>query len=216
MSLVFLLGATSSKNQQAMLEKESRQHGDIVQEDFVDSYRNLTLKSVAMLKWVNLHCSSATFVLKSDDDMYVNVTNLLSALRRERESRPAFVLGHVFTGARPVLDKKSKWYTPKEDFDENVYPRYTSGTAYSMTLTAARRLYQASAQIPFFWLEDIYITGLCRRKADMEALHNWGFSYQKASVDGCRFRKVITDHKHNAAEKREIFKKVHDPSLKCS
>lgn len=31
--------------------------GDIIQENFVDSYNNLTLKTVLMLKWTNRNCA---------------------------------------------------------------------------------------------------------------------------------------------------------------
>lgn len=214
-SLVFLLGTTPSAELQARLVNESEQHGDIVQEDFVDSYRNLTLKSVALLKWVTVYCNASTYVLKADDDMYVNVSNLLAALRAESEKHQAFVMGHVFVGARPVQNKDSKWYTPVEVFGEKVYPRYTSGTSYAMSTSAARLLYRASAEVPFFWLEDIYITGLCSRKAGVIVVHHGGFTYKKPDIDGCHFRRAITGHRYSAADKRSIFRLVNDPKLKC-
>jgi Galactosyltransferase len=36
--------------QENILE-ESLQHGDIIQEGFIDSYANLTVKSIMLLKW---------------------------------------------------------------------------------------------------------------------------------------------------------------------
>lgn len=212
-SLVFLLGTTSSAEQQAKLVNESEKYEDIVQAGFVDSYRNLTVKSVVLLKWVTLFCNSSRFVLKVDDDMYVNVPNLLTALLEQKKD--AFVMGFSFTGATPVQNKKSKWYTPIEDFDEKVYPRYTSGTAYSMTTKAAVLLYKAAKTIKLFWLEDIYITGLCARKAGVLVVHNSGFNYERLNPDGCTFRKVITGHRYTAEDKRQIHKQVHDPKLEC-
>ena len=215
-SLVFLLGLAPSPRLQSRLVNESRRFRDIVQEDFVDSYRNLSIKSVALLKWVTTYCNASAFVLKADDDMYVNVSNLVSALRAESaKSHSDFVLGHVFVGAKPLQDKDSKWYTPRETFSEKVYPRYTSGTCYAMTTSAARRLYEASAEVPLFWLEDIYITGLCSRQAGVAVVHHGGFSYQRRDIDGCHFRKAITGHKYTASEKRSIFRQVNDPNLKC-
>ncbi|KAK7092985.1 beta-1,3-galactosyltransferase 1-like [Littorina saxatilis] len=213
-SLVFLLGSTHSPLLQARLTNESQVHGDIVQEGFVDSYRNLSLKSVALLKWVSLYCNRSRFVMKADDDMYINVPNLLSALRKEAEARPMFVMGHVFVGAVPQQNRNSKWYTPLEQFNEKVYPRYTSGTAYAMTTAAALKLYRAAAAVPVFWLEDIYVTGLCARKADVPILHHGGFNYQR-QTNICVLRKAITSHKITANEKRTFYKQVHDPQIKC-
>ena len=40
-------------------------HNDVLQNDFVDSFANLTLKTTFLLKWI-LHndCSSAKFIFK--------------------------------------------------------------------------------------------------------------------------------------------------------
>ena len=65
---------------QTRLHLESNQYGDIVQVDFVDSYRNLSYKSVAALKWITNSCRRAQFVLKADDDIFVNVFKLLQYL----------------------------------------------------------------------------------------------------------------------------------------
>lgn len=72
---MFLLGLTSD-DQQYQINYEHEQFGkhsqdneyqtyfrtvilvsgDIIQENFIDSYNNLTLKSVFMLKWANRNC----------------------------------------------------------------------------------------------------------------------------------------------------------------
>ena len=51
---------------------------------FQDSYYNLTLKTVMGLKWVKDHCSQARFVMKTDDDIFVNLPKLHKALLAER------------------------------------------------------------------------------------------------------------------------------------
>lgn len=60
--LVFLLGLPASENHtdvQSKIEEEVKMYGDIIQEDFIDSYNNLTLKSIMMLKWVNNNCKDS-------------------------------------------------------------------------------------------------------------------------------------------------------------
>lgn len=60
--LVFLLGLPASENHtdvQSKIEEEVKTYGDIIQEDFIDSYNNLTLKSIMMLKWVNNKCKDS-------------------------------------------------------------------------------------------------------------------------------------------------------------
>lgn len=52
-------------------------YGDIVQEDFVDSYRNLTHKAIMALRWVSQNCQNAKLILKADDDIFINIFKLV-------------------------------------------------------------------------------------------------------------------------------------------
>ena len=86
--LVFFVGSPppniasegNRTNAQTLLHFEANQYGDIVQVNFVDSYRNLSYKSVAALKWITNFCRRAQFVLKVDDDIFVNLFKLLHHL----------------------------------------------------------------------------------------------------------------------------------------
>ena len=79
---VFVMGKTFDKPEvQSSLEYESEQYGDIIQEDFLDSYKNLTYKGIGALKWITNYCSHAKFVLKTDDDIFVNTFTLLRHLK---------------------------------------------------------------------------------------------------------------------------------------
>lgn len=60
--LVFLLGLPPFKNDsdvQDRIEEEIDKYGDVIQEGFTDSYNNLTLKSIMMLKWINNNCNES-------------------------------------------------------------------------------------------------------------------------------------------------------------
>ncbi|XP_016074218.1 PREDICTED: beta-1,3-galactosyltransferase 4 [Miniopterus natalensis] len=62
------------------LARESAAQGDLLQAAFRDSYRNLTLKTLTGLNWADKHCPLARYVLKTDDDVFVNVPELVSEL----------------------------------------------------------------------------------------------------------------------------------------
>ncbi|XP_066131131.1 beta-1,3-galactosyltransferase 4 isoform X2 [Saccopteryx bilineata] len=65
-----------------LLARESAAQGDILQAAFQDSYRNLTLKTLSGLNWADRHCPMARYILKTDDDVFVNVPELVSELVR--------------------------------------------------------------------------------------------------------------------------------------
>lgn len=69
--LVFMLGSTHDQELARRIDLENDLYNDIVQQDFLDSYRNLTLKSIMALDWVVKHCPNAKYVLKTDDDVIV-------------------------------------------------------------------------------------------------------------------------------------------------
>lgn len=54
--VVFLLGLTENNETQDDITSESQTYDDVIQEGFWDSYNNLTLKSIMMLKWVVNNC----------------------------------------------------------------------------------------------------------------------------------------------------------------
>lgn len=56
--IVFLIGQTENNETQNRIMEESHIHNDVIQERFLDTYNNLTLKSVMMLKWVNMNCGA--------------------------------------------------------------------------------------------------------------------------------------------------------------
>ncbi|CAC5410967.1 unnamed protein product [Mytilus coruscus] len=70
---IFVLGQTSNITVQREINDESRKYKDIVQGNFVDSYRNLTYKLVFSMFWVNSYCSRAKYVVKVDDDIIINI-----------------------------------------------------------------------------------------------------------------------------------------------
>jgi len=82
----------------------------MLKEDFVDTYHNLTYKGVAALRWVDAYCSHATFVLKTDDDIFVNMFSLVRFLKKmTREApRPNGLLMCCVWDGMPV-QRSGKW-----------------------------------------------------------------------------------------------------------
>lgn len=211
--LVFILGKPKDNDIQLKIYNESVKNHDIVQENFIDSYRNLTLKSVAYLRWTQTFCQSAKYVLKVDDDMFINIPYLIGVLKHRKITNG--IIGMVQNGARPIRDKSSKWYTPHNVFSEQQYPQYMSGTSYVISGDIVPRLYEVSLTVPFFWLEDVYITGLCRRKIRANAVNDFGFTYAKRATTGCAYRHVISGHNNTPQDILKIWKEITDSNLKC-
>lgn len=68
--VLFLIGETPSNETQLRIVQESDMFGDVIQESFIDSYNNLTLKTIMMLKWVTTNCGDRGKLLLRIDYEY--------------------------------------------------------------------------------------------------------------------------------------------------
>ena len=165
MRIVFVMGKTDRQDIQDALEFEAEQYHDIVQEDFLDSYRNLTYKGIAALKWISNYCPDAKFILKADDDIFVNTFTLFRRLQSLNETgidNKGLLMCLVWS--RMKVMREGKWKVDIEDFKDDFYPTYCSGSAYTMSTDVAIAMHNISYHIPFFWVDDFYITGMLPMK----------------------------------------------------
>jgi beta-1,3-galactosyltransferase 1 len=160
MRLVFMIGVSENSTLNDEVKFESELYGDIVQEDFMDTYRNLTLKTIMGLKWVSTYCSKAKFTLKVDDDVVVNSANLLNYLNNLNEtnsvSKNTF-LCKVISKAPVNRNLTSKFYLSRREYYSDVFPTYCDGPAYMFTSDIASTFYLLSQNIKQFVFEDVYM-----------------------------------------------------------
>ncbi|KAK6990452.1 beta-1 3-galactosyltransferase 1 [Biomphalaria glabrata] len=214
--VLFFLGVQPDRAGQEHIDAEALKFGDIVQEDFEDTYRNLSLKSIAIMNWVSMYCPDSLFVLKADDDMYINVPRLVARLQKQMALGPCFLIGALHSNTSPFRDSKNKWYVTKAEYPEKYFPNYLSGTAYAMTTSAAMRLFIESFYVKLLFLEDVYLTGLVADQASVPRVADEDFSWLKYEASGCQYRDKISGHKNSPEEIRKIHKELYDPNLRCS
>ncbi|XP_064009023.1 UDP-GalNAc:beta-1,3-N-acetylgalactosaminyltransferase 1 isoform X2 [Pogoniulus pusillus] len=90
---LFLLGEDTERvgsTAALSVEDESILYGDIIRQDFLDTYDNLTLKTIMAFQWVSQFCSNARFLMKTDDDVFINTPNLVKFLLRLNSSENVF------------------------------------------------------------------------------------------------------------------------------
>lgn len=194
--LAFVMGQPEDSKVQAKIVDEDTTYGDIIQENFADTYRNLTLKSIAILKWVDSYCRNSKFVIKIDDDCFLNVAIVRSYLDGRKETRTIF--GRVWQKVKPIRDEKDKWHVTKEEFDGDAFPDYVGGPTYAMTTDAVPDLYAASmhtsGQQAHFVLEDVYVTGMCADKAKVARVTDTKFGVADPPTT-CSARSAISFHR---------------------
>lgn len=129
-AVVFILGNTDETGAETTdvqkLEAEMDQFGDIVMGDFVDSYRNLTLKTITGYRWLTSHCREAQFVVKTDDDVLVNIFQLSKEMNSW--SPTAVISSNIWCAIHrnetTIKEVESRFYASPIDFPDGKFPNH--------------------------------------------------------------------------------------------
>ena len=198
--LVFLFGSPKSQGYADQLKRESEEYGDILQEDFHDAYEFLTYKTMMAFKWVKHNCQNVKYVFKTDDDMWVNVAAFLAKVKTIDMRN--HIGGMCLLDAAPIRDRRSKWYASVNQYPQSKYPGFCTGTAYFMTSDTAVKIYDVSPNVPFFHLENIYVS-LCAERLGVKLKPVRYFHDKRVLwLYWCQYKRrtLITSHGVSVAE----------------
>ncbi|XP_077580493.1 lactosylceramide 1,3-N-acetyl-beta-D-glucosaminyltransferase A-like [Stigmatopora nigra] len=194
--VLFALGAPDCQAVQEALRAEDGRHGDLIQRDFADSFRNLTLKLLVQLQWARRRCPGARFLMLADDDVFVHTANLGAYLRGAPAAGELWA-GHVIRGAPPVRRRDSKYYVPPEVYRWAVYPDYTAGMGYVLSGRAAEKMYRAGLTLDVSLYVDDAFAGVCGVAAGLWPRAQPYFSGGWRAPDHpCVYQRMLTSHGH--------------------
>lgn len=168
--------------------------------------RNLSYKGVAALQWITDHCDHAKYIMKTDDDVFVNMFALLKHLSDlyVHGYRLRLIACLVFWHMHVMRD--GQWGIPIQDMPDDLYPPYCSGMGYVFSTDVAVALYRVSFYVNFFWVDDAFISGFLPRGLGGAVNHSdMGRAYCGAHEMGLYW--------HDTEWYKYIFTHVHDENL---
>lgn len=230
---LFLLGEPAEQHR-VDLASESTAQEDILQASFQDSYRNLTLKTLSGLNWVNRYCPMARYVLKTDDDVYVNVPELVSELiqrggpseqwQKGKEPQeettavyeehrgpavPLLYLGRVHWRVSPTRIPAHPHQVSEELWPETwgTFPPYASGTGYVLSVSAVQLILKVASRVPLLPVEDVFV-GVSARRGGLAPTHCVKMAgATHYPLDRCCYSKfLLTSHKVDPWRMQEIWR----------
>jgi len=101
--------------------------------------------------------------------------------------------------------REGKWKVEKSEWAEDFYPTYCSGSAFVMSPDVVVALHRVSYSVPFFWVDDFYLTGLLALRAGPSAVRHRQF-ISSYVLDG----RQLLDKFTGAQWYQYIFSHVHD------
>lgn len=213
-SIAFILGRTQDQRIDDQLAAENYMYSDLIRGNFVDSYKNLTLKTISLLEWTSANCPNATYLLKTDDDMFINVPKLLQFIETHLGHKRS-IFGRLAKKWKPIRNKKSKYYVSPEQYFPPVFPPFTTGPAYLMTSDIILELYNKSLSQTYLKLEDVYTTGIVAQLLNIHRINIKEFLNRRIAFNQCNIKKSISIHMVKTNEQYDLWKKLSDSSTQC-
>ncbi|XP_013863502.1 lactosylceramide 1,3-N-acetyl-beta-D-glucosaminyltransferase A [Austrofundulus limnaeus] len=204
--LLFAMGVYPDVSQRSQvqdaLRQEDQAYRDLIQQNFLDTFHNLTVKLIMQFHWKQKYCPQARFLMTADDDIFVHMPNLVKYLQyllRSQSGANDLWVGHIHKGAPPVRRKNSKYYVPYDLYPWPSYPDYTSGAGYVVSGDVASKIYQATLVLnSSLYIDDVFM-GMCAKAMGLSPQEHVYFSGEgKAPYHSCIYDRMITSHGHAA------------------
>ncbi|XP_035494504.2 beta-1,3-galactosyltransferase 2-like [Scophthalmus maximus] len=217
---LFMLGLSGGdgvEQQQEKLKQENLQHYDLIQSDFMDTYINLTIKTMVIMDWLATRCQTAAYAMKIDSDMFLNIDNLVTMLQMPVIPKENYLTGMLMWDRPVVRSKDSKWYVSEELYPEPLYPTYTLGMGYVFSNDLPEKFVAVSKSTKPFHIEDAYI-GMCMKKlglAPTSAPNPSQFKAYNVKYDRCEYSKIITYILATSQELINYWNDLHKPEPPC-
>ncbi|XP_076462779.1 beta-1,3-galactosyltransferase 5-like [Babylonia areolata] len=213
---VFLVGRTNDTQVATRLRAEGRRHGDLLRGSYLDSYRNLTLKVMQGLRWVDTSCQTL-YVLKTDDDCFANTVLLQQFLLTHNAHSAQLYAGSMVVRKekRQVIRKPNeKWSVSLDDYLPDYYPMYASGSGYVLSFDVVRRAVEESPFVKPIPNEDAYL-GILMDRLGVPPKLSGRFTLSSNGLRVCNFLYVFVAHGVAPSLHEELCRKMLAAQTDC-
>lgn len=147
--LVFFLGQTSDNIDNVI---EAEHYKDMLIFKYYDTYDHITDKLLATFDWIAKLNVLPKYILKADDDVFINIDHLHDTLQNIKE--PYFYGGIIWIGK---VQRSGRHAVAYSDYEELYYPPFCKGLFYVFSGALIPKLLEASHKITVFGIDDAYI-----------------------------------------------------------
>lgn len=127
--------------------------------------KNLPYKSITAWKWIKDYCNSAKFIVKVDDDTFVNTYSLSEFIEYLVINHNSVSNGYfcqILDKERVDRRKHGKYSITCDEYDKPYYEPYCCGVANIITSDLIPKLYNAAYNSKYFWVDDVYVGFITR------------------------------------------------------
>lgn len=192
---IFMIGQTVNMSSNSIIKQEMVNYSDILRGSYMDSYRNLTYKVFHGYNWSSKYCRS-NYVLKTDDDCFVNVRRLQYFLLHYNTVTTNLYAGNVFYDdekRRVIRSNDSKWSVSKDVYPAPMYPPYASGVGYILSRDLADKMVHTSQYMKVVPNEDAFV-GIIANNMAVKPIHSSRFLLFSSGLRQCNYFYLFIIH----------------------
>ncbi|XP_041106758.1 UDP-GalNAc:beta-1,3-N-acetylgalactosaminyltransferase 2-like [Polyodon spathula] len=138
------------REEDALLEEESRTHQDIVFVDVIDTYRNVPSKLLRFYEW-SVKNTDFDLLLKTDDDCYIDMDAMVKKIEHKGLKRRNFWWGNFRQSW--AVDRTGKWQ--ELEYASPAYPAFACGSGYVASKDLIQWLANNSEYLKSYQGEDV-------------------------------------------------------------
>ncbi|KAK8952603.1 Beta-1,3-galactosyltransferase 15 [Platanthera zijinensis] len=189
----FFVGLHKNQLVNEELWKEGRTYGDIQLMPFVDYYNLITWKTVAICIYGS-KIASAKYVMKTDDDSFVRIDEMLSSLNNTNVTR-GLLYGLISKDDKPNRNPGTKWFISPEEWPGQTYPPWAHGPGYVVSKDIAMAIYKRykNRQLKMFKLEDVAM-GIWTDDFKQKGMDVKYMNDDRVHVEGCQNGYVVAHY----------------------
>lgn len=162
--------AEELENEKIKLSVEMKNHNDIFLAPTTEVYRNLPIKMIQFYQ--HLASISYNFLLKTDDDCYINIAGILTSLK---DISNTFLTSNLWIGnfrMNFAIDKHGKW--SEHNYAAISYPPFACGSGYVLSKNIADWIGANAKQLEIFQGEDTSL-GIWLAALNVNRIHDERF-----------------------------------------
>ncbi|KAI3779201.1 hypothetical protein L2E82_08793 [Cichorium intybus] len=189
----FFVGLHKNRLVNEELWNEAKTYGDIQLMPFVDYYSLISWKTIAICIF-GTEVISAKYLMKTDDDAFVRIDEILTSLNRINVSH-GLLYGLINSDSQPHRNPDSKWYISPEEYPEERYPPWAHGPGYVISHDIAKAINNKhkKGRLKMFKLEDvamgIWINDLKKNGLQVKYEHE-----ERVYNEGCKDGYVVAHY----------------------
>ena len=152
--IIFFLGKTYKPSVDSLRIREARRYGDMIIADLPDTYRNITKKLMIAFKWASVQ--NYEYLLKTDDDVYINIPSLIQWIESRPSSKMPLYAGVLYR-ANVIRNRKHRHFVSWDDLPEKRYPWYPKGALYVLSGKIVKQMVEVGSKVKQITVDDAYV-----------------------------------------------------------